>query len=439
MTALILAGHGSHISPQTAGLVWSYVDQLRLWGVADEITAAFWKETPSLSQVLHTVQSNQVIIVPVFTARGYFSTSVIPAEMGLDGSVTRRGERTIYYTRTLGEHPFLTQIVRQRIDDTLHSYMLDPNQTAVALIGHGTRRSVESRAATRFQADQLLAQNHTAEVVAVYLDDQPDIPSIYDTTHSPSIIAVPFFLAPGSHVIQDVPNALGITLKETPGLVKNRKVYYTPPVGTDEAICRLIVELARDTGLDVNNQPDPNPWGHYPAAGASELIDAVEKRGTMPFGHILLTTTEVRHSAPSSVMTTITTPAALRQQVRENPFRPLAVSDDLPNGWRVPVSQINMLPAIVETIYPGALADWALYRHGNLTIGSLRNLGERQVGMFRDIHLTPQTTVEECIELLCGHCARHATWHYGESPENAIPCPEPCNLWLSRVKEAVAV
>ena len=45
--ALVLAGHGSHISPHTAGIVWRYVDLLRLWGVADEITACFWKEPPA--------------------------------------------------------------------------------------------------------------------------------------------------------------------------------------------------------------------------------------------------------------------------------------------------------------------------------------------------------------------------------------------------------
>src|SRR5690606_33249356 len=123
---------------------------------------------------------------------------------------TRRAGRTIYYTRTIGEHVYLTQVVRQRIENALTAYQLDPQQVAVALIGHGTPRSPESRDATRQQAEALQSQNWAAEVVDAYLDDEPYIPSIYTRTQTPIIIAVPYFLASGSHVTHDVPGALGI-------------------------------------------------------------------------------------------------------------------------------------------------------------------------------------------------------------------------------------
>src|SRR5215813_8298367 len=106
-TALILAGHGSHISPSTAGIIWQRVDELRALGVADEITAAFWKEMPSFHGVIHSLNADDITIVPLFTAQGYFTRTVIPAEMGLDGAITRRDGRTLRYTRTLGEHPYL--------------------------------------------------------------------------------------------------------------------------------------------------------------------------------------------------------------------------------------------------------------------------------------------------------------------------------------------
>ena len=84
-TALVLAGHGSHISPETAGIVWEQVDKLRALNVADEVTAAFWKETPSFHQVIDTLTADDMTIVPLFTAQGYFTQTVIPAEMGLTG------------------------------------------------------------------------------------------------------------------------------------------------------------------------------------------------------------------------------------------------------------------------------------------------------------------------------------------------------------------
>jgi sirohydrochlorin cobaltochelatase len=439
MTALVLAAHGSHVSPHTAGLVWSYVDQLRALGVADEITAAFWKETPSLHQVLDTVVSGQVVVVPVFTAAGYFSNQVVPAEMGLEGEITQRADRTITYTRTVGEHPYLTQIVQQRIEDVLNTHQLDPQQVAIALIGHGTPRSPESRDATRQQAELLRNRQWAAEVVDVYLDDTPYIPSIYTSTQAPVIIAVPYFLAPGSHVTHDVPAALGIAPDQVPTQVNGRQVYYTPPVGTDEVICRVILELARDTGLPFDENASQNVWGGFPQVGADQLFAAVRKKGIMRFGQIQLSQSEVKPLHSKDTDEVLDNPVALRQRVREQPFRPLAVSDDLPKGWRVPVTAPDMLPAVVETIYPGALADWAANRAGRFNPGSLRTVSERQVGMFRDVHLMPPSAVENAVNTICRRCVRHATWFYQQSPTDAIPCPEPCNWWLSRVKEAVAI
>lgn len=104
-TALVLAGHGSHITLETAGLVWSHVDALRSMGAADEVTAAFWKEQPSFQTVFNSLAAQDITVVPLFTAQGYFTQTVIPTEMGLAGTITHRDGRIIRYTRTLNEHP----------------------------------------------------------------------------------------------------------------------------------------------------------------------------------------------------------------------------------------------------------------------------------------------------------------------------------------------
>ena len=270
MPALILAGHGSHISPHTAGLVWGCVDRLRALGVADEITACFWKEPPSFRGVLDTVQAREVVIVPVFTAQGYFTQTVIPAEMGLDGARTIRDGRVIHYARTLGEHPGLVAVVRQRVTETLAAAALDPQEVAVAVIGHGTPRSATSQDATRQQAAQLHAAGLVAEVFAVYLDDDPPIQSLYDTVRAPTIIAVPFFLAPGSHVKQDVPRALG--LGESGGTVRGKRVFYTAPVGTAETLDTLMLDLARETGLPFRPSPDERRVARLPSGGSGRFM-----------------------------------------------------------------------------------------------------------------------------------------------------------------------
>jgi hypothetical protein len=125
--------------------------------------------------------------------------------------------------------------------------------------------------------------------------------------------------------------------------------------------------------------------------------------------------------------------------VRENPFRPLATSVDLPGGWRVPITAPHMLPAIAETIYPGALADWASHQMGHFQPGSLHTLSQRQMGIFRGIHLIQPAVAEDAVNTICRRCVRHATWFYHQTPSHAIPCVEPCNWWLSWFKGTVAI
>ena len=68
-TALILAGHGSHISPETAGIVWEQVDTLRALRVADEVTAGFWKEMPTFHQVIGTLAADDITMVALRRAQ----------------------------------------------------------------------------------------------------------------------------------------------------------------------------------------------------------------------------------------------------------------------------------------------------------------------------------------------------------------------------------
>jgi sirohydrochlorin cobaltochelatase len=369
----------------------------------------------------------------LFTAQGYFSKTVIPAEMELDNSQTIRDGRIIHYTPTLGEHPDLTGIVQQRIEAIIAQENLSADQVAVAIIGHGTPRSRASQNVTRQQAT--LLRHLAAEVVAVYLDDNPAISSIYELTSAPNIIAVPFFLATGSHVTQDVPQALGIQTNNRSTWVNGRQVYYTPPVGTHDTVCQLILDLARSTGIEFSKQVGIDDWHGFPQVGSEQLMADIQSRGALQFGQLTLTPAEVRPNKVSPAPVVLRTPAALRQHIRANPFRPLATSADLPQDWRVPITSAHMLPAVVETIYPGALADWS--HRGDLRANSLEIVSKRQTGMFKDIHTAPSMLIEHAVQTLCGQCVRFPAWH-SASTEKIIPCKSPCNWWLSRVKESIA-
>ncbi|MFN8447457.1 MAG: CbiX/SirB N-terminal domain-containing protein [Anaerolineae bacterium] len=430
--ALVLLGHGSHISPETAGVVWEQVDRLRALNVADEVTAAFWKEMPSFHQVIDTLAADDVTLVPLLTAQGYFTQTVIPVEIGLSGALTRREGRTLRYTPTLGGHPYLARVVRRHIEDALRQSGADPASAAVAIIGHGTRRSPESRRATLEQAE--MARGMAAEAVAVFLDDTPAIPDIFTLTTQPVVIAVPFFLALGSHTTIDVPRRIGLAPGATVGEINGRTVYYTPPVGVGGNLTQAILEIAREAGAPLHEPSAAGAWDGFPTAGRDALIEAVRAAGWIEFGELTLTLHDIR---PTEIdmereIVEFSDPGALRAHVRRAPFRPLATSTDLPRDWVVRVERRAQIHAVVETIYPSVAAEWA--RRESLAVTPLNALATRQTGMYRQIDQIAPERRAEVVARVCGRCIRRPTWHDGS--REPIPCAEACNYWMSRALEA---
>ncbi|MCY4021738.1 MAG: hypothetical protein OXG39_20230 [Chloroflexi bacterium] len=429
-SALILAGHGSHISPNTAGVVWNYVDRLRALGAAGEVTACFWKEPPATHQVLDTVQARQIFVVPVFTAQGYFTSAVIPSEMALHGPVTRRDGRTITLTRPLGEHPAMTSVVRNIVRKYIDEHDLDRADTAVAIIGHGTRRNPNSRDTTRYQAKVLRDMNWVGEVVDVYLDDEPEIPSIYQTTSAGNIIALPYFLAPGSHVSIDVPRALGLSDRAMPQRVAGRRVFYTQSLSGDESICSAIHELALDAGLPLSSNSDSDSWRGFPKVGRDTLLRALKKGRPLQFGQVIVTEKRVWHRNNDEGSASLSSMAQLRGHLRQDPFRPVPTSTDMPAGWHIDLEHPAQAHAVLETVYPGLVADWSARRRGNFLAEPLQVTSERQVGMFKGIHNLAAELIERTVAKVCGACVRQPTW-WRDEPGSDLPCKAACNYWLS--------
>ncbi len=432
--ALILAGHGSHIRHETAGIVWQYVDQLRQLGAAYEVTACFWKEQPAYFEVLDTVTAPTIVIVPVFLADGYFTQSVIPAELGLDEAsrTTWRGKQTVHLTRPLGGHPGMADIIQKRTQQALKVTNFPKAQTAVVIIGHGTKRNSNSRATTQRQVTQLQWAGIVAEVLDAYLDDEPSIASIYQRTAAPCIIAIPYLLAEGSHTTVDIPQALKFAAQQA---TSKKAIYYTEPIGVEENIYQYILDLAHAAGVELSPTPSNGEWDNFPRYGHQAFIDAVREQGSMQFGRLLVSMAEVYPigTTTSANAITVQTPDTLRQIVRERPFRPLATSADLPQGWRCLVPNPQSLPSIVETIYPGAIAAWARAKEGQFTAERFSAAIARQKGLFRQAERLSKEDIQTNIEHICRGCIRTPLW-YADAPKDnyIIPCKAPCNMWLSK-------
>jgi sirohydrochlorin cobaltochelatase len=428
--AVVLLGHGSHISPNTAAVVWQVADALRGLGVADEIAAGFWKEQPGFGRVLHTVAASEAILLPMFTAQGYFTRQVIPHEIApLPAGLSVRT------TRALGEHPRIGDIVRQRARDAIAAHGLAAESVALAVIGHGTRNNPTSRAATEAQAEALRALGIAREVAAVYLDDDPDIPTVYDTTSAPVLVAIPYFLALGSHTAIDVPEALGLPDGQTEAEVNGRRVIYAPPIAADGGLLDIVLSLLAEVGLTPDSVPVGSAWDGMPASGREAFSALLAQEGVLTVGGLTVTRDAVwAGDAPQRVLDT---PSAVRDAVRLAPFRPLATRADLPTGWRVPVRDAHEAHAVVETVYPGLVTEWMAERAGALVPVGVQGVAARQQGMFRPLADLPSEGEAALIEEICGGCALSPRWGRTRASTGGLPCAEPCNVWLSAAKEGM--
>src|SRR4051812_17842008 len=110
-SALVIVGHGSTVNPDSSEPTFKHAEAILGKGIFGEVHCAFWKEEPSLRQVLHMVDRPEVYVVPNFISEGYFTNTVIPRELGLHGAVTRRGEQTIRYCEPVGNHPRMTELL----------------------------------------------------------------------------------------------------------------------------------------------------------------------------------------------------------------------------------------------------------------------------------------------------------------------------------------
>lgn len=225
-SALVLAGHGSHLNARSSEAVRAHARALAGDGDWDEVLVAFWKEEPSLSRALDGCSASEVTVVPVFMSEGYFTSEVIPAEMDLDGPVTRREGRTIRCTRPVGAHPDLAGIVIERAREAGAT----PDD-ALFVLGHGTPRNAGSASAVHAQVERVRAAGRFEQVAAVFTDQDPNVADVPDLAGERNAVVVPYFASEGFHVGQVAANGV-------------HAVRYAEPAGTHPRIAAVIRELA---------------------------------------------------------------------------------------------------------------------------------------------------------------------------------------------------
>ena len=263
-TTLIIVGHGSTENPDSSEPTHQHADIIRKREIFEEVRCAFWKEEPSLREVLYGIQSENIIVVPNFISEGYFTQKVIPRELELMGRLTHRGSQKIYYTDPVGSHPAMTQALLRRAQEVAPKIPL--SEISLFIVGHGTALNENSAHAAKHQVTLIQEMNCYAEVLAAYMEEPPLISDWDRLTSQENVVVVPFFISDGLHSYQDIPVLLGIEqevgpaasqrdiFRHNPYHLRDKTLYYASAIGTEPMMVDVILDQALSCVATDGNQ-----------------------------------------------------------------------------------------------------------------------------------------------------------------------------------------
>ncbi|MEL7497778.1 MAG: CbiX/SirB N-terminal domain-containing protein [Planctomycetota bacterium] len=247
-TSLVLVAHGAVDAPRSNQPLHQLAQRVAMQSDFAAVTPAFLNGEPLVSEVLGTLATDDVIVVPVMTSEGYYLKK-LPAIFQQNRDFDSYRIRT---TPVVGLHAGLADLMQQRIRQHLMTLQIANQPTTVVLIGHGTRRNTNSGTTTFQLADQLkslLSDEEKLQIVTAFLDQDPELSVVIEQADSEShLIAMPFLIALGPHMTDDVPAALGLecTLDSEFPLITNeagRVVFCDQPLALYESMPSIVLDL----------------------------------------------------------------------------------------------------------------------------------------------------------------------------------------------------
>jgi len=280
-SALLIVGHGSTVNPDSSAPTLAHADEIRRRNIFGEVQCAFWKEEPSLRDAIFLFDPDtikNVSVVPNFISEGYFTQTVIPRELELNGKVTKRANgQTWHYGEPVGNHPLMTELLVQRAREIAPG--VTERETSLLIVAHGTDLNENSAVAAKREAEKIRALGRYANVLNVYMEEFPLVSDWNVLTSSRNVVVVPFFISDGLHSYEDIPVLLGIAeprhgesihqrkkststaeqkgsdvFRRGPYQVDNRFLFYASSIGTDPRIADIILEQA--AVFDSNGSPN---------------------------------------------------------------------------------------------------------------------------------------------------------------------------------------
>jgi len=212
---LLIVGHGSTVNPDSSAPTLAHAAEIRRRNIFGNVQCAFWKEEPSLRDAIFLFDPDtikNVYVVPNFISEGYFTQTVIPRELELNGQITKRANGQVWnYGEPVGGHSLMTELLVQRAREIAPG--VPENETSLLIVAHGTDLNENSAVAAKREAEKIRALERYANVLNVYMEEFPLVSDWNVLTSTPNVVVVPFFISDGLHSYEDIPVLLGIADK----------------------------------------------------------------------------------------------------------------------------------------------------------------------------------------------------------------------------------
>ena len=285
-TGLLIVAHGSTVNPDSSAPTLAHAAEIQRRKIFAEVKCAFWKEEPSLRDAIflfHQESIREVYVVPNFISEGYFTQTVVPRELELNGRITKRTNGQVWkYCDPVGNHPMMTDLLLRRAHEIAPS--IPESETTLLIAAHGTDLNENSAVAAKREAEKIRALGRYAVVLNVYMEEPPLVSDWKKLTKTRNVVVVPFFISDGLHSYEDIPRLLGIAyghpeakskdpaaeslgnfkesldstrdnmkmtmrsvFRRNPYAIENRSLFYAPSIGTDCGFADLILEQANLT------------------------------------------------------------------------------------------------------------------------------------------------------------------------------------------------
>jgi len=266
--ALLIVAHGSTVNPDSSAPTLAHAAEIRRRKAFAGVECAFWKEEPSLRDAIFVFDPEsirEIYVVPNFISEGYFTQTVVPRELELNGPITQRSNGQVWkYCEPVGNHPMMTELLLRRASEVAPG--VDPAGTSLLIVAHGTDLNENSAVAAKREAEKIRALGKYATVLNVYMEEPPLVSDWRKLTKTRHVVVVPFFISDGLHSYEDIPRLLGIAVaagvdrgrpgsappatargeifRRNPYNIEGRCLFYAPSIGTDAGFADIIVEQA---------------------------------------------------------------------------------------------------------------------------------------------------------------------------------------------------